>query len=122
MILGRVICTCYAGYRFNQDLHRQSAQRSLISGNMVDESNFFNATNATENVGIVKACEDIDECNNGQNDCEQVSQIFTYRDDKISLLFASIFLRNMHLFDIRLAGLYQFSRLIFLLLQFWIFT
>ena len=71
-VLGRVICTCYAGYRFNQELHRQSAQRSANSLNFSVDSSLLNETNETETIGIVKACEDIDECDNGQSDCEQV--------------------------------------------------
>ena len=75
-ILGRVICTCYAGYRFNQELHRQSAQSSSESFNLGLSSNSMNVTNQTEPVGVVNACEDIDECMSGKADCEHVSQHF----------------------------------------------
>ena len=70
--LGRVICTCYAGYRFNQTLHRQSSQRSSSSFNFSVDQNSLNDGNETGNVGLTKACEDIDECSDGQSDCDQV--------------------------------------------------
>ena len=70
--LGRVICTCYAGYRFNQTLHRQSAQRSSNSFNFSVDQNSLNDDNENGNVGLKKACEDIDECSDGQSDCDQV--------------------------------------------------
>ena len=70
--LGRVICTCYAGYRFNQTLHRQSSQRSSNSFNFSVDQNSLNDGNETGNVGLKKSCEDIDECSDGQSDCDQV--------------------------------------------------
>ena len=70
--LGRVICTCYAGYRFNQTLHRQSSQRSLNSFNFSVDQNSLSDDNENGNVGLKKACEDIDECSDGQSGCDQV--------------------------------------------------
>ena len=67
---GRVICTCYAGFRFNQELHRQSSQRR--SYNLDAPTNSVDTTNQTMPVGVVKACEDIDECTAGKDDCQQV--------------------------------------------------
>ena len=49
----------------------------------------MNATNHTEPVGIFKACEDIDECSNGNEDCHQVHfKIFISSDgvtDRVKL-------------------------------------
>ena len=56
-------------------MHRQSGQQSLESFNPGPSSSSMNATNQTESVGIVKACEDIDECSSGKRDCEHVSAL-----------------------------------------------
>ena len=55
VFFGRVVCTCFAGYKFNLDKHK---------------------------AGISPACDDIDECNlpdeegtvTGKADCEQVKE------------------------------------------------
>ena len=69
---GRVICTCYAGFRFIQELHRQSANTSSSSNSIGSFSKPTNIANQSESIGIIKACEDIDECSTGDEDCQQV--------------------------------------------------
>jgi hypothetical protein len=56
---GRVICTCYAGYKFNREKH-------------LSASNLQSSAAGNAPTGPVKACEDIDECQTNTDDCEQV--------------------------------------------------
>ena len=53
---GRVVCTCFSGFRFNREKH----------------------TNQQPNSGStpVKVCEDIDECQVNNGECDQVSKNF----------------------------------------------
>ena len=52
---GRVVCTCFAGYKFNKEKHLAASSQGTVSS------------------GPVQACEDIDECSINNGDCEQVS-------------------------------------------------
>ena len=49
VFFGRVVCTCFGGYNFNRVKHLASTPEALV-----------------------KACEDINECNNDNGDCQQV--------------------------------------------------
>ena len=79
LMLGRVICTCYAGYRFNQNLHRQSSQRTSESFHLNSPSSSFNQSDENaSSVGIINSCEDIDECASDNADCEQVDTVINH--------------------------------------------
>ena len=62
---GRVVCTCFSGYKFNKEKHLAASAEG------------------TESSGPVQACEDTDECLVNNGDCDQVC-LFIY--------FISIFL------------------------------
>ena len=57
---GRVVCTCFSGYKFNREKHLASSQ-----------------TQTTQS-GSVKLCEDIDDCQDNNGDCEQVEDTQQY--------------------------------------------
>lgn len=51
---GRVVCTCFSGYKFNKEKHLAASAEG------------------TESSGPVQACEDTDECLVNNGDCDQV--------------------------------------------------
>ena len=56
---GRVVCTCFSGYKFNKEKHLAASAEG------------------TDSSGPVQACEDTDECLVNNGDCDQVCP-FTY--------------------------------------------
>ena len=58
---GRVICTCFAGYRFNRTLHKIAASAGADD----------------PEVGM-SSCEDVDECLDDNGGCQQVGQTAFY--------------------------------------------
>jgi len=54
---GRVVCTCFSGYKFNREKH-------LLASSQPQQS-----------AGSIKACQDINECSENNGDCEQVREI-----------------------------------------------
>ena len=56
---GRVICTCFAGFKFNQTLHKISAEARA------DDPN-----------SDAKSCQDVDECLEDNGGCQHVKKTF----------------------------------------------
>ena len=68
---GRVVCTCFSGYKFNRQKHL------LASSQQQQQQQAQNHQQQGQNQqqpqsGSVQACEDIDECQDNNGDCEQV--------------------------------------------------
>ena len=74
---GRVVCTCFSGYKFNRQKHLlASSQQQQQEDENEQQQNAQNHQGQNQQQqhlsGTVQACEDIDECQDNNGDCEQV--------------------------------------------------
>ena len=63
---GRVICTCFAGFKFNQTLYKLHAAAARGGGGQ-----------STTGDVIAKACQDVDECMDLNAGCQQARKLYS---------------------------------------------